>query len=91
MAIVERLREGPATLTQIGEPLDMTLPAVLKHVRILESSGIIAGRRAGRERHLRLRGAALRRAMTYLESYRVFWEERLDSLGDYLERVDPRE
>jgi len=91
MAIVERLRAGPATLTEIGEPLDMTLPAVLKHVRILESCGIIAGRRVGRQRHLRLRGAALRAAVTYLESYRVFWEARLDSLEDYLKRVDPKE
>jgi len=69
----------------------MTLPAVLKHVRILEASGLIAGRRVGRERRLRLRGAAFRAAMTYLESYRVFWEGRLDSLGDYLDRVDPKE
>lgn len=91
LTIVERLRAGPATLTELGEPLDMTLPAVLKHVRVLESCGLVKGRRVGRTRHLRLRAGPLRAAFSYLETYRVFWEERLDSLEDYLDRVDPKE
>src|SRR5687767_2209653 len=66
LAIVERLRAGPATLTELGEPFDMTLAAVLKHVRVLESCGLVEGRRTGRTRHLRLRAAPLREAMDYL-------------------------
>jgi DNA-binding transcriptional ArsR family regulator len=89
LAIVERLRNGPATLTEVGEPLDMTLPAVLKHVRILEACGLVEGTRTGRTRHLRLRAKPMRAAMDYLATYRVFWESRLDRLGDYLDRKSP--
>jgi DNA-binding transcriptional ArsR family regulator len=88
LAIVERLRDGPATLTEVGEPLDMTLPAVLKHVRILEACGLVEGKRTGRTRHLRLRAKPMRAAMDYLATYRVFWDSRLDSLGDYLDHND---
>lgn len=90
LAIVERLRRGPATLTEVGAPLAMTLPAVLKHVRVLESCGLVEGQRTGRTRHLRLRAAPLRDAMDYLASYRRFWESRLDALGDYLDRTDKK-
>jgi DNA-binding transcriptional ArsR family regulator len=91
LAIIERLKAGPATLTELGAPLDMTLPAVLKHVRILERNGLVVGRRVGRARQLRLRGAPLRNALRFLESYRAFWEGRLDSLGEYLKRTEPWE
>lgn len=89
LAIVERLRLGPATLTEVGEPLDMTLPAVLKHVRVLEASGIVEGVRTGRTRHLRLRAAPLREAMDYLSTYREFWSSRLDDLEAYLDHKHP--
>lgn len=88
LAIMEHLRRGPATLTEVGEPLDMTLPAVLKHVRILESCGLVEGKRTGRTRHLRLRAAPMRAAMDYLATYRVFWDSRLDNLAGYLDRKD---
>jgi DNA-binding transcriptional ArsR family regulator len=84
LAIVERLRRGTCTLSQVAEPLPMTLAAVLKHVRILEACGIVASRRIGRLRHLRLRGAALRQATAYLSTYEAFWSRRLDALEDYL-------
>ena len=84
LAIVERLRRGPATLSEVAEPLPMTLAAVLKHVRILESCGVVEGRRIGRLRHLRLRGKALREATEYLSTYGAFWSGRLDALEDYL-------
>jgi DNA-binding transcriptional ArsR family regulator len=90
LAIVERLRRGPATLTEVGAPLRMTLPAVLKHVRVLESCGLVEGTRTGRTRHLRLRAAPMRAAMDYLATYRAFWDSRLDSLGDYLDRQDQK-
>lgn len=88
MAIIERLRKGPATLTEVGAPLGMTLPAVLKHVRILEATGLVVGARTGRTRHLRLRAAPLREAMDYLSTYRAFWDGRLDALADYLDSKD---
>lgn len=89
LSIVERLRNGPATLTELGAPLAMTLPAVLKHVRVLESTGLVEGRRVGRTRHLRLRAAPMRKAMDYLATYRAFWEGRLDALDDHLNRKHP--
>jgi DNA-binding transcriptional ArsR family regulator len=87
IAIVERLRRGPATLSEVAQPLPMTLAAVLKHVRVLESCGIVEGRRVGRLRHLRLRGKALRQATEYLSSYEAFWSRRLDDLEDYLAKT----
>ncbi|MHB8633515.1 MAG: ArsR/SmtB family transcription factor [Thermoplasmatota archaeon] len=88
LAIVERLRRGPATLTEVGAPMGMSLPAVLKHVRILEASGLVVGHRTGRTRHLRLRAAPMRDAMRYLATYQQFWEDRLDALAVFLDKKE---
>ena len=84
-ALVERLARGEATLGQLAEPLPMSLVAVQKHVRVLEAAGLVTTRKAGRARHVRLRARPMKTAVNWMQQYRLFWEERLDALGDLLE------
>lgn len=84
-AIIERLVKGDANLSEIAKPFPMSLVAVQKHVRVLEDAGLVATRKRGRSRHVRLRAAPMKEAVDYLHKYRVFWEERLDGLADLLE------
>ncbi len=83
-AILERLARGEATVTELAEPFEMSLPAVSKHLRVLESAGLIVRQREGREHHLRLAAASLKNAADWLADYRRFWEEQFDSLAGYL-------
>ena len=84
-AILQRLAAGETTVGALAKPFDMSLPAVSKHLRVLESAGLIDRRRVGRERHCRLRPAPLRSAADWLDFYRKFWDERLDSLARLFE------
>jgi DNA-binding transcriptional ArsR family regulator len=88
-AIVERLSTGPASVSQLAEPLPMTLPAVLQHVGVLEASGLVRSEKSGRVRTCRIEPTALRMAEQWITERRTTWERRLDRLGDYLaERSD---
>ncbi|MCB1233659.1 MAG: winged helix-turn-helix transcriptional regulator [Verrucomicrobiae bacterium] len=84
--ILERLSTGEATVTELAAPLSMSLPAVSKHLRVLESAGLLDRRRDGRTHHLRLNPAPMRAAREWIDFYRRFWESSLDQLADYLER-----
>lgn len=88
-AILERLARGQATVTEVAEPFlhkkHMTLPAVSKHLRILEDTGLIVREKEGRLHHLRLAAAPLKSAAAWLAEYHHFWDEQFDSLADYLE------
>jgi DNA-binding transcriptional ArsR family regulator len=84
-AILERLARGEATVTEVAEPFNMTLPAISKHLRILENARLIVREKEGRVHHLRLSPAPLKTAAEWLAEYRQFWDEQLDSLADYLE------
>ena len=88
-AILERLAEGEASVTELAEPFaaDMTLPAISRHLRVLETAGLIARARQGRVHRLRLRPAPLKDAAEWLAYYRQFWDEQFDSLAQYLEQV----
>jgi DNA-binding transcriptional ArsR family regulator len=91
-AILHRLAAGEATVGEVAEPLDMALPSVSKHVRILERSGLIQRRVEGRRHWLRLRPDGLRTAGELLDFYRPFWEasvDRLASLTEELARQGP--
>ena len=87
-SMVERLARGPASVSQLAEPLAMSLAAVVQHVSVLEEAGIVASQKVGRVRTCRLRSAGLRRAEDWLLAQRTDWERRLDRLGDVLASPD---
>lgn len=80
-AIVERLVGGPASVSQLAEPLPMSLPAVVQHLGVLESAGLVSTEKVGRVRTCHLEPEVLRRAEGWLGDQRVAWEDRLDRLG----------
>ncbi|MBI2756895.1 MAG: winged helix-turn-helix transcriptional regulator [Chloroflexi bacterium] len=83
-AILERLADGEASVTELAAPFQMSLPAVSKHLKVLERAGLIARGRAAQWRPARLQAAPLKEAATWVERYRRFWDDRLDTLDDYL-------
>jgi DNA-binding transcriptional ArsR family regulator len=85
-AMVARLAEGEASVSQLAEPLTMSLPAVLKHVRVLESAGLLRHRKEGRARICTLEPQPLAAVEDWLAPYRAFWEPRLDALVEHFER-----
>src|ERR1700760_1327692 len=78
-AIVVRLSAGDASVSELAEPFGVSLPAMAKHLGVLERAGLLDQHKEGRVRHCRLRAAPMRFAEEWLNSYRVFWETRLDS------------
>jgi len=82
--MVERLSEGPASVSELGRPLSMSLAAVLQHVQVLEASGLVRSQKVGRTRTCSINPAALRSAENWIAERRSLWERRLDRLGDYL-------
>ena len=91
-SILDRLMEGPARVTEIAQPFDMSLNAVSKHVRTLERAGLVRREIRGREHLLSFEGGPLSEADRYLDQLRRFWEERLDVLDELLrERKARRE
>ena len=89
-AILERLALGDASVTELAAPFEMSLPAISKHLRILEHAGLIARQREGRVHHMRLAAGPMKDAAEWIGHYRQFWDEQLDSLAGYLE-VPPDE
>jgi DNA-binding transcriptional ArsR family regulator len=83
-AILARLACGQASVGELAAPFDMSLPAVSKHLKVLEQAGLIERRREGRNQFCRVNGAPLRDADEWLARYRAFWEDRLDSLERFL-------
>ena len=86
-AILARLAEGEATVTELAEPLPMSLPAVSRHLKVLERAGLISRNRDAQWRPSALRAEPLKQAGDWLETYRVIWEGRLDRLGAHLEQL----
>ena len=84
-AIVARLAAGPLSVGELAKPLPMSLPAVLQHLGVLESAGLVVSEKAGRVRTCRLDAAAIARAESWLSAQRGDWERRLDRLGAYLQ------
>ena len=82
--MVERLCRGPTSVSALAEPLDMSLPAVMQHLQVLEASGLVRSEKAGRVRTCRIERATLQAAEKWIMSRRATWERRLDRLGDYL-------
>jgi DNA-binding transcriptional ArsR family regulator len=89
--ILENLARGGQCVTDIARPYRMSLPAVSKHVRVLERAGLVRRRRRGRVHHLDLEAAPMKQAADWIEEYRRFWEESLDRLEDYLKELQAKE
>jgi DNA-binding transcriptional ArsR family regulator len=83
-AILARLASGEASVTELAEPFDMSLPAVSKHLKVLERAGLIGRNREAQWRRCRLEASPLRDVSHWIDQYREFWEERLDRLEAYL-------
>jgi len=90
-AILARLVSGEASVSQLAEPFEMSLPAVSKHLKVLERAGLITRGRAAQWRPCRLETAPLKDAADWLEEYRGFWEESFDRLEEYLRELKEKE
>ena len=90
-AILARLAWGEATVTELAEPFAMSLPAVSKHLKVLQRAGLIARGREAQWRPCRLQPEPLKDIADWVEHYRRFWEESLDRLDDYLKEVQAAE
>ena len=90
-AILARLSRGETTLSELARPFDMTVPAVAKHVRVLEEAGLVRRGLRGPTRPIRLQARALRGAHEWTERYREYWDKSLDRLGVYLARTAERQ
>jgi DNA-binding transcriptional ArsR family regulator len=84
-AILERLRHGEASGTELAQPFSISVPAISKHLRVLEHADLILHRKDGRTHRFRLAARPLKEAAAWLEHYRHFWEAQLDSLDTYLQ------
>jgi DNA-binding transcriptional ArsR family regulator len=81
--ILARLTEGPARVTEIAAPFDLSLNAVSKHLKVLEDAGLIAREKVGRDHVIRFRGAPLRKVSLWVHHYERYWSERLDQFEAY--------
>ena len=86
-AILERLAAGDATVGELAEPFDLTLPAISKHVAVLERAGLVAKRKNRQKRDCHITATPLRNATSWLQEYRRHWEANLDSLDAYLTQL----
>jgi DNA-binding transcriptional ArsR family regulator len=86
-AILARLASGECSVTELAEPFEMSMPAVSKHLRVLEQAGLISKRRDAQKRPCRIEAAPLKDVAEWAERYRQLWEERLDRLDAYLQTL----
>ena len=86
-AILARLTKGEASVTELAQPFDMTMPAITKHLKVLERAGLVARGREAQWRPVRLEAGPLREVSGWLQHYRQFWDESLDRLDDYLQAI----
>ena len=90
-AILARLASGECSVSELAEPFSMSLPAVSKHLKVLEKAGLISRGRKAQWRPCRLEPEPLKEASDWLEEYRRLWEERLDRLDEYLRTLQGKE
>lgn len=89
-AIIARLARGEASVTELARPFDMTLPAISKHLKVLERAGLIARGREAQWRPCRLEADRLKEVSDWVERYRRFWEESFDRLDEYLREIQKK-
>jgi len=90
-AILARLTKGEASVTELAKPFDMTLPAISKHLKVLERAGLIARSRDAQWRPCRLKPQRLEEAADWVERYREFWEQSFDRLDEHLRELQKRD
>jgi DNA-binding transcriptional ArsR family regulator len=86
--ILSRLRRGELSVSEIAKPYDITLPAISRHLKVLEKASLIIRRKQGKEHFIQINAPAFTNAEEYIRYYTTFWESNLDSLKNYLERTD---
>jgi DNA-binding transcriptional ArsR family regulator len=86
-AILARLSEGERSVTELAEPFDMSLPAISKHLKVLERAGLVVRGREAQWRPVRLDATPMQEVSGWLEAYRRFWDQSLDRLDDYLQAI----
>jgi DNA-binding transcriptional ArsR family regulator len=89
-AILARLAEGQATVNELAEPFEMTLPAISKHIKVLERAGLVRRGQRAQYRPCALDAAPLEEVSTWAEQYRPVWEARFDRMDDYLTQLRPQ-
>ena len=89
-AILARLAKGEASVTELAEPFEMSLPAVSKHLKVLEHAGLVSRGRERQWRPARLRVTPLKEVAAWTDRYRRFWDERYDRLDEYLDELQGR-
>ena len=85
--MLERLGQGPASVSELAAPLSISLPAVVQHLQVLEQSGLVSTRKVGRVRTCQLEPGALQQVERWVEARRLEWERKLDRLGAYLDET----
>ncbi len=87
-AMVDRLVRGPATVSELAQPLAMSLPGVMQHLKLLEEAGLVVSEKVGRVRTCRIEPKALTQAEHWIAERRALWERRLDRLGQFLDETE---
>ena len=90
-AILARLAEGETSVTELAKPFDMSMPAITKHLKVLQKAGLITQTRQAQWRPCKLEAGPLKEAADYVERYRKFWEEAFDRLDEYLKELQAKE
>lgn len=90
-AILAHLAKGEASVTELAKPFEMSLPAISKHLKVLERAGLIVRGREAQWRPCQIKAQPLKDAVDWIEQYRQFWEQRLDRLDDYLHELQTQE
>ncbi|KFC71342.1 Transcriptional regulator, ArsR family [Devosia sp. LC5] len=88
-AMVDRLSRGPASVSELAKPFDMSLPAVVQHLQALEASGLVSSQKVGRVRTCQIEPEALSLAEQWINDRRTTWVRRLDRLGEFLAETEP--
>ena len=90
-AIMARLAQGEASVGELARPFDMALPSLMKHIRVLETGGLVESEKQGRVRTCRLKPSGMKGVESWLAEQRAIWEARLDRLGDYLKELKQKD
>jgi DNA-binding transcriptional ArsR family regulator len=90
-AVLERLSRGPASVMELAEPFNMALPSFVQHLNVLEQSGLISSKKAGRIRTCKIAPQSMKNAERWLTEQREFWERRLNQLDDYVRELKTKE
>ena len=86
-AIIARLAKGESSVTELAKPFDISMPAVTKHLKVLQKAGLVTQSRQAQWRPCRLEAAPLKEAADYVANFRKFWEERFDRLDEFLKEI----